>query len=495
MIKIAQKLGDYDSKFIYKTTENFITGKVTKIIGFTTKNDKPTNTTMYYVPKFYWKHFNVSKPVIPCYYNDINYRCDIKLRPNQVNIYNTMLQRMEEDNGCVLSVPCGTGKTILGIKLIADLRKKTLILVHKDFLMNQWKDSIEEFLHITPGIVKQKTRDFEPNIVIASIQTIMKHPEIKLTFDFVIVDECHHIASKEFSEVLKRLKLSKYTLGLSATPKREDHCEQFFFDFLGPLLTFDQKRGTVTVIPIMLNPDETNSNSVNTFTTKTKTVFGKTLLDTVGIITDLSRDRGRIQVLIHMLKNMDISKQCIVLADRVELLQTLSAVLTHEKIQFAKCFSSFRTYTASNNHIVLATYAMASEGLNIVDLDTLILATPVSSSTKITQSIGRIQRKACNDSTLYDLVDKPLYNMFQRRKRIYSELNAVIDTKICITCSIVPVVTYTESCDLQTFFGMNVKTCQKKSNTAKSQCKTKSKQSKDCNDDDCLHVPRSCLFK
>ena len=494
MIKITQKLGDYNSKFIYKTTENFITGKITKIVGFTIKIDKTLKSTVYCVPKFYWKHYDVSKPDIPCYYNDINYRCDIKLRPNQVNIYNTMLQRMEEDNGCVLSVPCGTGKTILGIKLIADLKKKTLILVHKDFLMNQWKESIEEFLHITPGIVKQKTREIEPNIVIASIQTIMKHPEIKLAFDFVIVDECHHIASKEFSEVLKHLKLSKYTLGLSATPKREDHCEQFFFDFLGPLLTFDQKRGNVSVIPIMLNPDETNSNSVNTFSTKTKTVFGKTLLDTVGIITALAKDRGRIQVLIHMLKHMDNNKQCIVLADRVELLQTLSAVLTHEKIQFTKCYSVFRTYTSTNNHIVLATYAMASEGLNIVDLDTLILATPVSSSTKITQSIGRIQRKACNNSILYDLVDKPLYNMFQKRKKIYSELNANIDTKVCITCSIAPVVTYIEPCDLKLFFGMNVKTCQKKVSTVKSQCKTKLKQSKN-NDEDSLNIPRMCLFK
>jgi superfamily II DNA or RNA helicase len=86
---------------------------------------------------------------------------------------------------------------------------------------------------------------------------------------------------------------------------------------------------------------------------------------------------------------------------------------------------------SEEKQIILGTYEMASEGLDIQDLDTLILATPKSN---ITQSIGRIMRKEKHEYTsiplVIDIVDRLdiFYGMYNKRKKTYKKNNFNIDT-------------------------------------------------------------------
>ena len=75
--------------------------------------------------------------------------------------------------GGIISIRCGGGKTVLALHIISVL-KKTIVVVHKDFLMTQWRDRILEFLPDAKiGKIQQDTIDIEgKDIVLAMVQSL-----------------------------------------------------------------------------------------------------------------------------------------------------------------------------------------------------------------------------------------------------------------------------------------------------------------------------------
>ena len=137
----------------------------------------------------------------------------------------------------VLCLPCGYGKTATGLAIACSLKRKTLIVVHKEFLANQWRERIEQFCPTsTVGLIQGDTWDVDGhNFVIAMIQTlyIREHsPDQFKMFGMVIVDEAHHIGAPAFSKTMFKLS-PEYTLGLTATPERKDGLTCLLYWFLG----------------------------------------------------------------------------------------------------------------------------------------------------------------------------------------------------------------------------------------------------------------------
>jgi hypothetical protein len=120
--------------------------------------------------------------------------------------------------GGILSLPCGFGKTVAALYAVSALGVRTLVVVHKDFLLNQWKDRIGEFLpDASVGIVKAKKLDVEGrDIVIASLQSLsMKEYESDVFkgIGFLIIDECHRVGTEVFSRALHKTNF-RYSLGI-----------------------------------------------------------------------------------------------------------------------------------------------------------------------------------------------------------------------------------------------------------------------------------------
>jgi superfamily II DNA or RNA helicase len=128
-----------------------------------------------------------------------------------------------ETGGGVLTLPPGYGKTAMALAFAGHLKFKTLIVVHKEFLANQWRDRIKTFCPgATIGRIQQDVFDVEKDFVIAMIQTMCMRELGSLSqFGFLIVDEAHHIGAAAFSQAMLKL-CPKYTLGLTATPERKD---------------------------------------------------------------------------------------------------------------------------------------------------------------------------------------------------------------------------------------------------------------------------------
>ena len=135
----------------------------------------------------------------------------------------------------------------MGLKIAEELKVKTLILVHKEFLMNQWVERITEYLpEAKVGYIQGKKCDINrKDIVLAMIQSLSDPRKDKdypanlfESFGLVIADECHHLAARQFCRSLAKYPF-KYTLGLSATPDRADGLQRVFKHYLGDIVYKD----------------------------------------------------------------------------------------------------------------------------------------------------------------------------------------------------------------------------------------------------------------
>ena len=162
------------------------------------------------------------------------------LRPEQQPIVNLYEDACKKKGGGLICLKCGGGKTVLALYIIAILRKKTVVVVHKDFLMTQWRDRIKEFLPTARiGKIQQSTIDIEDkDIVLAMVQSLSQKeydPKIFNSFGLAIFDECHHLGAEVFSRSMMKVA-SKYMLGLSATPDRKDGLRRVFEWYIGPMV-------------------------------------------------------------------------------------------------------------------------------------------------------------------------------------------------------------------------------------------------------------------
>ena len=140
----------------------------------------------------------------------------------------------------MISVPCGFGKTCCAIYLACWLQRKTLVVVHKNFLLSSWVERIQQFAPTARiGRIQGKVVDIkEKDIVIGMLQSLSQkeyEPKVFKEFGFTILDECHHIGAEVFSRALPVIG-SRWNLGLSATPDRTDGLSKVFYWHLGPLL-------------------------------------------------------------------------------------------------------------------------------------------------------------------------------------------------------------------------------------------------------------------
>ena len=387
-----------------------------------------------YVPKFYgFEHFGNPDVIKLSKGTNIDLTFNGELRPKQKPVVKAFLHSckkgpfIKKTNGGIISVPCGWGKTIMALYIISKLNKKTVIIVHKEFLLNQWRERIMEFLpNARIGIIQGPKIDIEnKDIVLAMLQSLsIKTYENKVfeNFGLAIVDECHHIAAEVFSRALHKIN-SFYLLGLSATPNRSDGLSKVFKMFLGPTIYKVDKDSKCVEVRVIEYNEPNNKNY-----TKEELVYvgGRNRLCLPRMINNITKNDNRNLLIIKLAKSLLHKKrQTIILSDRREQLSNLFSEI--EK------FTTVGYYIGGMKQkdlkksemcsIILGTFPMSSEGLDIPTLDALIFASPKSS---IQQSIGRITRKEHVELPIaYDIVDNfsMFTNQYRKREKTYKKLN------------------------------------------------------------------------
>lgn len=350
------------------------------------------------------------------------------LRSLQQNIMDQIIPKIKNTKGGMISLPCGFGKTVCSLYLATKLQKKTLVIVHKTFLLNQWKERIQQFTNANVGIIQQDTVIVENcHIVIGMLQSISKEKytrELFKQFGLVIFDEAHHAPSRYFSKSLPIIS-TEYMVALSATPKRTDKLEKVIHWYFGPMLYQITDNRNISVLVKIYN------YHINNKTFKECLLpYGSGDVNLPRTINRITKLKKRNNFIISLIKELIIEKErkILILSDRVNHLETLKDLLDNNHINdndfYIGKMKQKDLDIAAQKQIILGTYAMASEALDIPELNTLIMAT---SRRNIEQSVGRILRKP--DSKIQPLIidfnDK--LECFQRqgtfRKKYYLKKN------------------------------------------------------------------------
>jgi superfamily II DNA or RNA helicase len=350
-----------------------------------------------------------------------------KLRDEQMPIVNTFLA--SDANG-LICVPCGYGKTFMAIWLALKIKKRFMVVVHKEFLLSQWKKELENCVPgIRLGIVQGPLCQIGPEYdgVLIMIQTLCSETRSYTAqtfkdFGFAIFDECHHLGAEFFSRSLLRIQC-KNMLGLSATPDRKDGLSKIFLWFLGPVsyqIKTREADDTVRVIAYRFESDDV--------------AFKKTPVNYKGevirarLINQIAEFKPRTKYLSdRLITFVKEGRKLLILSDRLGHLSDFEADFKAAGItDLGYYIGGMKQKVLDESEkkaVILATFAMAAEAMNIPALNTILLATPKSN---IEQSVGRILREKKEarkfSPLILDVIDHQhhgLIGQYNRRRKFY----------------------------------------------------------------------------
>jgi len=337
---------------------------------------------------------------------DINISFNGSLRKEQLPIIDLYKKACLERGGGLISLKCGGGKTVLALYIISMLKKKTIVVVHKDFLMTQWRDRITQFLpNARIGKIQQNTIDIgNKDIVLAMVQSLSQKeydPNVFSSFGLAVFDECHHLGAEVFSKSMAKVA-SKYMLGLSATPDRKDGLRKVFEWYIGPMVYSSKTDVNKDFIETRIYEYDNDDITYN----KLELGYNKKpcMPRMINNISDCIHRNNFINDLVKI--EYEKGRKILILGDRREYLNRTEKWIKDNIDpnivgQYVGGMKPSELRISQEKDIILGTYSMASEGMDIPKLNTIVLASPKSD---VVQSVGRILREKADVRKFHPLV-------------------------------------------------------------------------------------------
>ena len=345
---------------------------------------------------------------------------------------------MAHDTG-VLAATTAFGKTVVTAAMIARRDTNTLILVHRQQLLEQWVARLTAFLDIDPsriGVIRGGKRKPTSEIDVALIQSLSRKGEVAdLVADYgqLVVDECHHLSAVSFEAIAAAAK-AKYVLGLSATVTRKDGHHPIIFMQCGPIRYRVDARKQAAARPfahrVVLRttafrpPASDEGNRI-----PIQTLYGL-----------LARDQERNELIISdILSVLEAGRSPVVITERKDHLQLLADRLPRfaknvivlsggmGAVDRRKTTEALQAVPDGVERVLVATGRYLGEGFDDARLDTLFLTMPISWRGTLAQYAGRLHRlhAAKREVVIYDYVDSSvpmLARMADKRQAGYRAL-------------------------------------------------------------------------
>ena len=357
---------------------------------------------------------------------EVNYTFKASLHPYQQEAFDIANKK---EMGIIVAPP-GSGKTIIGLCLVANKKQPALIIVHRKQLFDQWIERIQSFLGIAEqfiGKIAAGHQKIGTHITVAMIQslaTLDASNNLFSSFGLIIIDECHHVPAKTFRDTINRFS-SYYLYGLTATPIRKSNDERLIFIHIGD------------VIATVKSPVENELPS-----SKLAVVIRETALlipfdyktDQLEMLNQiLIHDSARNQLIIEDIKLEAITgKKILVLTERkahIDILRqylksTLEVVTISGDDAAPARKLKLQQIKEGNFQVLISTGQYLGEGADFDNLNCLILAYPFAFEGKLIQYIGRVQRSS-NMPIIYDYRDiyiDYLEKQYRQRNKYYKQL-------------------------------------------------------------------------
>ncbi|MDE5545803.1 MAG: DEAD/DEAH box helicase family protein, partial [Malacoplasma sp.] len=339
------------------------------------------------------------------------------------NIQKKYFYELIKHNTGVLIAPTGFGKTMIGINLIKEFSKNTLIVVDRKIIAEHWKAMILKYTNITEDEIdlnKQKKN----KIMIRTYQSINNDSKLDQFKDvgLTIVDECHHSAAYKYENVIKKLN-SKYLYGLTATFKRYDNLEKIVSFLFGNIVEVDnsmveaKSQKILKIIPTnfsVLHSKNKNISKIHKY---------------------LIEDENRNKLICKLLENLyKKNKKVLVLSEWVSHIENIyfkinkkipNTIMLHGQMNKKELNSELSKAEIDIPKIILATGKFLGEGYDLKSIDTIVNIFPFSFEGKLKQYMGRIRENGKNVIFAFDFFDQYIYqyvNMFSKRLTEYKKL-------------------------------------------------------------------------
>jgi Uncharacterized protein conserved in bacteria len=360
----------------------------------------------------------------------IKFTAHISLKAHQEDAFN---QSTKKDFGVIVAPP-GSGKTVLGLAIIAEKTQPALIVVHRKQLADQWIERIESFLKIPRKDIGKVTGGKIQTgklISVAMIQSLTKVLDSENgqalchQFGTIIIDECHHVPAETYRSVISKLH-SFYMYGLTATPFRKYNDGKLIFTYIGELVAeikasqvANQPKAKIvirnTALSIPFN------SKIDKFETLSKV---------------LVHDSARNKIIIKdVMTELNQGKKVVLISERKEHIDTLNLYLKqfYETVTLSGDDSEqskslkWKLLKDGDFQALITTGQYFGEGTDLSNISSVFLVYPFSFEGKLIQYIGRVQRSEIAP-TIYDYRDSKiryLELLFQKRniyyKKLYSE--------------------------------------------------------------------------
>jgi superfamily II DNA or RNA helicase len=411
------------------------------------------SSTRFYLPRVWAaEEFGPAEESILVDGNSI--REDLKFVGKPYDYQNAIIDNFiaKGSNG-LICVPCGRGKTFMAISVAAKIGRKFMVVVDKEFLLQQWSGELQALM---PGIrigiiqenkkqiglvetvvktltmteLKEKLRghglkvggskdeliarlkEVEPeqraepveyDCCIAMIQTLVQRDFAETdfrSFGLTIFDECHHLGAAHFSRALLKIQ-TKFMLGLSATPTRDDGLTRVFEWFIGKPTYWEKVREADPDVIVRKVDFESDDPA---YCNEPVDFRGDVILPT--LLTQVLACEARNEMIDELMAGLVAEKdrRILVLSDRKTHLERIERGLPKGatvSYYIGGMKEEVRESGAKTAQVLLGTYAMASEAMNIKTLNTMVMASPRK---KIEQSTGRILRVQKDARTVQPLI-------------------------------------------------------------------------------------------
>jgi superfamily II DNA or RNA helicase len=325
----------------------------------------------------------------------------------------------------VLEMPTGAGKTVVGLSAIPRLLTRTVVLVHRRELIDQWRERCRTLLGIEAGVVASGKNDLRP-VTVASIQTLARRPLHALApqFGLVLVDETHHAPARQWAGVIDQFP-ARFRYGLSATPWRKDGLDALINDYLGPVVArvtpSEVRQAGATVAPRF---EVVSSDFWFPFETSS---------DWTRMISALVANDNRNDLIEREVRQrVATGLQALVLSDRVDHVRDLAdrlcdlcPVVLHGEQPAADRTAGMAAVRAGAR-VTIATTGVLGEGVDAPGWSLLVMASPFAGGPRTLQAVGRVVRPAPGkrEAVVLDILDAQvpaLVGAYRSRQRLYRE--------------------------------------------------------------------------
>lgn len=413
-----------------------------KIIEELTRRSKAYQTSNYIVNEFFLESEKFL--LIPRMFPIDEYQfCKIDNRQNEgdnINISHNITPRSEtqklaikhmmNNDSAILQLLPGVGKTIISIYMIAERKKKSLILVHRDSLGDQWRDRFLQFTNLDKDdIARISSATFKENlqkpIIISTVQTfisLLKRNRKDFLYalndaniGIFIADEVHtSVGAPTFSECSIHVP-SKYTYGLSATPYRHDGNGDIIEYHLGKIFSDDDITGTMPAKVTVLLVDYQIDTPA-----RWKYIHWGGEFQRARYLNLIKKSKPFLLAIKGLLKRLKKDRNMIIMLERIKLIEELYNWLDHKS---KSKFCGSAKLDTLNSQITFTTPGKCRDGIDAPQKDCLIMSSPISN---IEQLTGRVIRTKDGKKTpiIIDMVDYGctyISNTFRNRNEYYKK--------------------------------------------------------------------------